>query len=465
MSQENGQSKQRVIILGGGFGGIYTALHLERALKDQPEIEILLVNQENFLLFTPMLHEIAASDLDPTDIVNPIHKLLKRTRFFCGSVDAIDLNGQTVTVSHGDTYHSHTIPYTHLVLALGAVSHFHGLPGLAENALTMKSLGDAIHLRNQMIASLEEADFECAKEARERLLTIVVAGGGFAGVETVAAVHDFIHGVLHFYKNLTPKNIRVVLVHSGKVLLPELDGSLGRYAGELMQKRGVEIRFGTRVQRYVDGIAQFSDGTSLQTCALVWTAGSAPNPILSTLSCAKEKGRVLVTESLQLTERKNVWALGDCAAIPTGSGTFHPPTAQHAIREAAVVATNITNSFAGKPLKTFRFRTLGQLASLGHRKGVAQVFGFRFSGFVAWWLWRTVYLMKLPRWEKRIRVALNWTLDVLFSKDTVQLPAVRSRIMRVPMTSDYHGTAMADIPGSALPKEDRRDEPGQVVTH
>ncbi len=440
--------KKQIVIVGGGFGGIYSALELEKCCRDEQEIEITLINQDNFLLFTPMLHEVAASDLDPTDIVNPIHKLLKKVRFFCGSADKIDLHKKTVTVSHGNSYHSHELQYDQLILAPGAVTHFYGLPGLSENALTMKSLGDAIHLRNQMIALLEEADFECCKELRGRLLTFVVAGGGFAGVETVAGMNDFLREVLPFYQNLTQSDLKIILVNSGKTILPELDHALGIYAGELLTKRGVEIHYNTRVAGYENNVVTLSDGASFESCSLVWTAGSIVNPILDGLPCKREKGKLLVDETLAVKEFPGVWALADCAAIPDGKGGFHPPTAQHAIREARVVARNIKATLEGGPTKKFKFKSLGQLASLGHRKGVAQIFGLRFSGFVAWWLWRTVYLMKLPRFEKRVRVAINWTLDVIFSKDTVQLPSGRATTLRVPMSiqgAEYSGAVRGSL--------------------
>ena len=433
----------RIVILGGGFGGVYTAIELEKQFSATDPVEVVLISQDNFLLFTPMLHEVAASDLEPTDIVNPLHKLLRRTKIFCGSVDSISLATKKVTVSHGSSYHSHELEYDHLVIALGSVSSFHGLPGLAENALTMKSLGDALSLRNQMIAHLEEADFECCKEMRSKLLTFVVAGGGFAGVETAAAVHDFLDDVIPIYRNLSREDLRIVLVHSGKVLLPELNAKLGSYAGELLGKRGVELRFGVRVTSFDQDVLTLSDNATIEASTLVWTAGNAPNPHLDKLTCLKEKGKILVNEELQVTSFEGVWALGDCAAIPNGEKGFHPPTAQHAIREARTIAKNIRASIDKRALTPFRFTTLGQLASLGHRRGVAQVFGFCFSGFIAWWMWRTIYLAKLPRMEKRVRVALNWTLDVLFSKDTVQLPLMRSGKMRIPMTTE-HSTITSD---------------------
>lgn len=443
---------RQIVILGGGFAGIYTALELDRLIARRQDVEVTLVNRENFLLFTPMLHEVAASDLDPTDIVNPIHKLLKRVKFFCGSLDRIDLQRKVVHVSHGDEFHAHELRFDHLVLALGNVAHFFDLPGLAQNALTMKSLGDAMHLRNQMIALLEEADFECCKSIRDRLLTFVVAGGGFAGVETAAAMQDFLLAALPNYSNLQKKDIKVILVHSGPTLLPELSAPLGEYAGTILGERGMEIKLNTRVQGFENRMAKLSDGSKFETCTLVWTAGSAPHPLLDGLDCAKLRGKVLVDATLQVRDQQGVWALGDCAAIPDSAGGYYPPTAQHAIREARRAARNIINVIDGSKPEPFHFKALGQLASLGARRGVAQIFGLRFSGFIAWWLWRSIYLMKLPRMEKRIRVALNWTLDVLFSKDTVQLPpqrSVRSELRLTTASPINHDIGLAAIPGTA----------------
>lgn len=420
-------TKKKIVIIGGGFGGVYSALYLERQFKDNSEIEITLVSQENFLLFTPMLHEVAASDLDANDIVNPLRKLLTKTSFFCGTVDAIHLPQKSITVSHGNTHHAHTLEYDFLVIALGSVTQYYGLPGLAENALSMKTLGDAIHLRNHIISLLEEADFDCSRDKRKSLLTFAVAGGGFAGVETAAAIHDFIVGIIKFYPHLKKDDITVLIAHSGKVLLPELSDSLGRYTGDLLKARGIDVRYETKVTGYESDVIQLNDGARVGAATLVWTAGSAPHPLIASLPCSKERARVLVNEMLEVTEFPGVYAVGDCAAIPDSArGGFHPPTAQHAIREAKTVAANIAAVIRGKSARPFRFKTLGQLASLGHHKGVAQVLGFRFSGIIAWLLWRTIYLMKLPRVEKRLRVAISWTLDIIFSKDNVQLPVTRS---------------------------------------
>ena len=420
-------NRTRILILGGGFGGLYVAIELEKTLARDPNVEITLINRENFFLFTPMLHEVAASDLDLTNIVNPIRKLLKRVNFFAGDVESIDVERKVVSVSHGIDHHHHDLPYDHLVLGLGSITNFYNLPGLEERALTMKSLGDAIHLRNRLIAQLEEADTECCAAIREPLLTFVVAGGGFAGVETVAGINDFVRGALHFYPNLMHSAIRMVLVHPGPVILPELGDKLGSYAQQKLAERGVDIRVNTKVTGVTDEGVTLSDGTFLSSKMLIWTAGTSPNPKLAPLPLPKERGRVIVDDTLEIPGWPGVWALGDCALVPdVTTGKYCPPTAQHALREARILAQNITASVRGGAKKKFSFTTIGQLAAIGRRTGVAQIFGINFSGFVAWWLWRTIYLSKLPRFEKKLRVALDWTLDLLFSKDLVQYLTFRA---------------------------------------
>ncbi len=419
---------RRILILGSGFGGLYAALRLQKVLHRELDVEVLLVNRENFFSFTPMLHEVAASDLDLTHIVNPVRKLLSRVKFFLGDVEAVDLAKRTVTVSHGSDHHHHELDYDQLVIALGSTTNFYGLPGLEESALTMKSLGDAIALRNRLIQNLEEADTECAAKAglRESLATFVVAGGGFAGVETLASINDFAREALRFYPQLRLQDLRMVLVHSGKTILPELDPKLGRYAEQKLAKRGVEMRLGTRVLGVSkDGVA-LSDGTTIPTQCLVWTAGTSPHPLVATLGCAKQAGRFLTNDRLEVVDQSGVWAIGDCAFIPGPDGKPHPPTAQHALRQGRVLADNVAAALRGKPGRPFTFNTIGQLATIGRRAGVAQIFGLRFSGFLAWWMWRTIYLSKLPRTEKKLRVMIDWTLDLLFSKDIVQYATVKS---------------------------------------
>ncbi len=423
--------KSRVLILGGGFAGVYAALEFER--RKDPDIEITLVNRDNFFLFTPMLHEIAASDLDITNIVNPVRKMLRHVDFFAGDVESIDLEKRAVVVSHGFDHHTHTLEYDHLVLALGSITNFFKIPGLEERAFTMKSLSDAIQLRNRLIGHLEEADTECAAKDREGLLTFVVAGGGFAGVETIASINDFLRDVLPFYPNLKPEMLRVVLVHPGEYILSELGEKLGRYADGKLRHRGVEVRCKTRVSGVTQREVQLDDGTRLTSFTLVWTAGASPNPTVDLLDCPKERGRLQVSEFLDVRTLSGVWAIGDCALVPDlTTGEFCPPTAQHAVREAKVLAHNIRAEIRGTPKKPFKFRTLGQLASIGRRTGVGQVLGIRFSGFLAWFLWRGIYWTKLPRVEKKVRVAIDWLLDVLFTKDFTQFMRPRAAVISIP---------------------------------
>jgi NADH dehydrogenase len=419
--------RTQIVILGGGFGGVYTAMHLEKQLAHAPNVDITLVNRENFFLFTPMLHEVAASDLDITHIVNPIRKLLHRTHFFEGDVEYIDLPNKCVGVSHGYEPHQHELPYDHLVLALGSITNFFNLPGLEDHALTMKSLGDAIQVRNRMIANLEEASSECAVQGRAPLLSVVVAGGGFAGVETIAGINDFLRESIKFYPNINEEMLRIVLVHPGEVILPELGPKLGSYAQKKLAQRGVDIRTNTRVTGVTEHGVSLSDGSTIPSCTVIWTAGTSSNPLLAALPGAKERGRVLVNAFMEVSEWPGVWALGDCALVPDRkTGAYYPPTAQHALREGKVLAHNITATLRAGQKKPFVFKTLGQLAAIGKRTGVANILGVNFSGFIAWWLWRTIYLSKLPRLEKKCRVMMDWTLDLMFSKDLVQFLTLRA---------------------------------------
>jgi NADH:ubiquinone reductase (H+-translocating) len=431
-------TKTRVLILGAGFGGLYAALEFEK--RRDPDVEVTLVAKDNYFLFTPMLHEVAASDLDLTNIVSPLRKLLRRVRTFVGDVQSVDLQAKRVTVVHGYTLHAHELEYDHLVLCLGSVTNFYGIAGLAERALPMKTLTDAITLRNRLISHLEEADTECAKSDRVPLLTFIVAGGGFAGVETMGSINDFVQAALPYYPNLKPSMIRMVLVHPGEHVLPELGPKLGHYAGRVLSARGIEIHPKTKVTAVTPREVTLSNGTHIESFTLVWTAGTSPCPILDRIALPKERGKLKATATLAVEGVPGVWAVGDCSLIPDvrQPGQFQPPTAQHASREGILLARNILATIHGKPLREFRFKTLGLLASIGQRVGVARVFGLNFSGFFAWWMWRTIYLSKLPSLEKKITVAMEWTLDLFFAKDFVQyLSADGTPHGSVPPTPEY----------------------------
>jgi NADH:ubiquinone reductase (H+-translocating) len=424
-------AKRRILILGGGFAGAYTALHLEKYLAGVPDVEIVLAARENFVLFTPMLHEVAASDVTVTDVVQPLRKMLRRTRVLIVDIESIDLAGKRVRVVRRDLAQAFDLSYDQLVLAIGAVPNFYRIPGIEEHAVTMKTLGDAILLRNRMIEALDVADNHPDENERKAMLTIVVAGGGFAGAETAGAVNDLVREAIRFYPNLREDMLRVVLVHAGEVILPELSESLGRYAQKQLSRRGVDIRLKTAVTGYDGKNLTLNDGTKITTRLVIWTAGITPSPLLSGLPCAIERGHILANARLQVPDWPGVWALGDCALVPDSlkPGKFCPPTAQHAIRQAAVLASNIVAEMRGQAIQPFRFKTLGLLAAIGRHAGVAEILGVRFSGLIAWWLWRAIYLSKLPGLQNKVRVSLDWALDLVFSKDIVELPTLRSPTM------------------------------------
>ena len=434
--------KKRILILGGGFAGAYTALHLEKQLRDAPDVEIALIARENFVLFTPMLSEVAGCDLEVTHIVQPLRKMLRHSRVGIADVESIDLVKKQVRIRHVGLAHTYDVPYDQLVLALGAVTNFYRTPGLEEHALTMKTLGDAILIRNRVIDALGLADNLPDETERRTMLTIVVAGAGFAGVETAGAVNDLLREAMKFYPGLKPDTSRVVVVHPGEVILPELSQSLGRYAEKQLALRGVEIRPKAKVTGYDGKEVLLDDGTKIATRILIWTAGITPPPLLSSLPCAIQRGRVVANDCLQVPNWPGVWALGDCALVPDplNPGQFYPPTAQHAIRQAATLATNIVSSMRGQPVQPFKFKIIGLLAIIGRRHGVAEIFGWQFSGYIAWCMWRAIYLGKLPGLQKKIRVAIDWMLDLVFSKDLVQLPTLRSATISE-AESSFTGTA------------------------
>jgi NADH dehydrogenase len=268
---------------------------------------------------------------------------------------------------------------------------------------------------------------------RVPLLTFVVAGGGFSGVETAGAINDFLREAIKSYPHLSTSTLRVVLVHSGERVLPELSEKLGQYATRKLEQHGIEVRLNTRVASAEDDCVTLSDGTRLAAHTLVWTVGNAANPLLSDLPCVTKRGRVCVDEHLEAIDAPGVWALGDGAHAQDDNGKPYPATAQHALRQGKVVACNIAASLSGELKTRFRFKSLGQMATIGRRTGVAQIFGCQFSGFVAWWMWRTIYLAKLPRLEKKVRVALDWTLDLFFSRDLVQHSSSSTRELGLAM--------------------------------
>jgi len=356
------------------------------------------------------------------DTVSPIRRMLPRTDLHVRGIESIDIAKQTITTTPGFRQQPHAIHYDHLVIALGNVTDFRGLRGLPEHAIPFKNLGDALHIRNHIIHVLEEAAIEHMDERlRKQLLTFVVAGGGFSGVEVVAEINDFVREVVRNYPQIDAGDVRVVLLHALDRILPELDEKLALYAQKILARRGVEIRLNTKLEAATGEEAILVDKTRIPTKTLISTVPSSPNPLTDLVDLPKERGRLKVDRSLLVAGTENVWALGDCALVPMSDGGVCPPTAQFAIRQAKTAAHNIVSALRGGDRKSFQFKELGKLGVLGHRSAVAQVFGVNVSGFLAWFLWRTIYLMKLPGWGRRLKVAASWTFDLFLPPELVQL--------------------------------------------
>ncbi len=429
---------KRIVIIGGGFAGVYAAQALERKLRRRKDVEILLFCRENYTVFQPMLAEVISGTIGITDVVCPLRRMLKRTHVHVREVESIDVENKTISVAAGFRPHAHVERYDHLIIAPGTVTDFRGLPGLPEHALPFKNLSDALTLRSQVIRALEEADVEGDDlELRKQLLTFVVAGGGFSGVEVVAELNDFVRHVAKLYRRINPKEIRVVLVHAQDRILPEMKPKLGVFAQKILRKRGVELMLGYRLQAATGESAVLAGpgGTvTVPTKTLVSTIPASPHPLVDSLKLLKAKnGRLLVDGTLRVKDHDDLWALGDCAIVPTKDGTPCPPTAQHATRQAQLVAENISAMMdvegeeQGSPhartpkLREFDFKGLGKMGSLGRRNAVAEIFGISISGFLAWFLWRTIYLAKMPGWGRRIKVATSWTLDLFLAPELVEL--------------------------------------------
>lgn len=423
------EKRKRVVILGGGFGGIYTAMYLEKALKRRNDFDIVLINKENYFVFQPLLAEVISGSIGLLDTVSPIRRMLPRTSLHVREVESIDTQTKTIKTTPGFNLNPRSIHYDHLVLALGNVTDFRGLRGLPEHAIPFKNLSDALYIRNHVIHVLEEAAVEeRGSDLRRQLLTFVVAGGGFSGVEVAAELNDFIRRVIKNYPQIDEREISVVLLHALDRILPELDEKLAVYAQKILAKRGVDVRLNTKLSAATSVEALMEDGSRIPTRTLISTVPSSPNPLIDSLSLPKERGRLRVDSTLVVEGTNNVWALGDCALVPMKDGGLCPPTAQFAIRQAKTAADNIVASIRGEETREqFQFKELGKLGALGHRSAVAQVFGINLSGFLAWFMWRTIYLMKLPGWGRRLKVAASWTFDLFLPPELVQLKLANSQ--------------------------------------
>jgi NADH dehydrogenase len=419
----------RVVILGGGFAGATTAQQLEQQFGADPTVAFTLVSDTNALLFTPMLAEVAASSLEPTHISTPLRTSLRRTDVVRGRVEQIDLERRCVSLAADARAPARTIRFDHLVLALGSVSNYLGMRQVQELSFDFKSLADAMQIRNHVIDMFERADREPDPATRLALLTFVVAGGGFAGAELAGGLNDFARGMLAYYPNIPPEELRIILIHSRERILPELSAPLAEYARERMATRGVTFKLNTRVAGARPGLVVLQPGEEIHTETLVWTAGTTPNPLVTTLPVEHDKrGAVVVEGSMAVPGQPGLWALGDCAVVPNRqTAATCPPTAQFALRQAKMLAHNIHASVHGRPLTPFRFESLGALCVVGHHTACAELTipfsggkTVRFSGLFAWLLWRSIYLSKLPGLERKVRVLSDWVIELFFPRDIVQ---------------------------------------------
>lgn len=416
--------RKEILILGGGFAGVYTARALEKLVRPG-EANITLVNRENYWVYQPMLSEVISGSIGVANVVSPIRRLCPRTNLVTREIEDIDLVNKVVTASPGFRPRQLKLKYDYLVIALGNVTNFYGMPGMFENAFPFKTLADAMLLRNHVIRTLEEADVEEDPELRRKLLTFVVGGGGFSGVEVIAELNDFVRAVKRNYLRLRPEPHRCVLVHSRNRILQEMAEPLALFAQKTLRKRGVEIVLEDRLVAATSEKAILKSGAEIACKTIVCTVPSTFPPVIDMLKCPKEKGKLIVNSALELKDHEGVvWALGDCASVKNVAGSEAPPTAQHAIREATTAAINIAAAIRqggrGGERAQFAFQGLGTLGSLGHGAAVAQILGVKLSGFVAWLLWRCIYLMKMPGLNRKARIASDWMLHLLFPPDLAQ---------------------------------------------
>lgn len=420
----------RIVVLGGGFAGVAVARRLERKLR-RDEAEIALVSRDNFTLFTPMLPEVSSGGLEPRHVATPVRAQLHRTTFVLGEIANLDLAARSVEARHPITGDVTRLEYDHVVLALGSVTSTFGIPGVAEHTLPLKTLEDAETLRNRVVAALEQAVVTPPGPERARLLTFAVVGGGYTGCECAGELVDFFRSVVPFYRPLRLADVRMILIEAGSALLPDLPAAMGRYTSKHLARRNVELLIGDGVTALdADGIA-LQSGARVPCATVVWSAGVRPSPVLRELpGCTYARnGGIVVNEDMSAVGCAGVWALGDSAWIPDRPGAdladktaWYPPTAQHAIREGPVLADNLIATLRGKPTKPFRYTSMGTMASLGGRRGVAALpGGFVLTGFAAWFLWRSYYLARLPGADRRVRVALDWLLGLIFPRDIAEL--------------------------------------------
>ena len=415
----------RIVIIGGGFAGVTLAQQLERLTSD--ETEIVLLSGENHLVFSPLLAEAVGREISPLHVIVPGRQMVRRTRWLTARATEVDWAGREVHyVSPGGERGK--LGFDHLVIACGSVVDLSAVPGLAAYAYPLKTLGDAAFLGNDLIGRLEEAAVKSNPAERRRLLTVVVIGGGFSGVEVAGAINDFLARALRFYPQLNAEDVRIILLQRGDRILPELQAeSLSQFALRKLRARGIDVRLDTAAREASAGSVLLQTGERIETDTVICTVGNATNPFVKTLGLPLERGRLKTDPDMRVTGLSNVWALGDSACIPNAwDGKPSPPTAQFATRQAKQLAANLVRVLKNQPTRPFSFKPLGMMASIGHHNAVAEVFGLHLSGFPAWFLWRGAYLTKMPTFLRKVEVAIDWAWSALFRPNITQLQMART---------------------------------------
>jgi NADH dehydrogenase len=431
------RNKRKILILGGGFAGLECTRKLEKYFKDESEIEIVLVSEDNFLLFTPMLPQVASGMIETRHIVMPIRTITKKAIFYEGRVKNIDPYGKIVNLWGSANKRGISIHYDFLVVALGSETNFFGMSDLEKNAYQMKTLNDAVLVRNRIIDMLEQAENETNPILKKSLLTIVIVGGGFAGIETAGEIMDLLLDVRKYYPNIKKDDIRVIVLEALPNILPGFTEGLAKFAQEKLTHHGIEIKVQTAVTSFdgdevmikrldVDKDADDSIISSIQSKTVIWTAGVTPVNTIKRSLFKTDKGKIIVDQNLEVKDFPGVFAIGDCALF-FDPKTMKPfaPTAQIAEAQAKIAAKNLYALIKNKEKTKFVYESKGQMAIIGKRTGIASFLGMNIHGIVAWILWRNVYLSKIPTWDKRFRVFLDWAADILFDRDISRLKFMR----------------------------------------
>jgi NADH dehydrogenase len=413
----------RIVILGGGFAGSTLATALEKLLPR--DCRITLVSRDNHITYHPLLAEVVGASILPGHVVAPLRQMVRRTCVRMVPVSDIDLEKREL---HYLGEGNGVIPYDHLVLACGVNANLRLVPGLARYALPLKTLGDALFIRNRILSRLEQASLQTTAHLRRWLTTFIILGGGFSGVEVAGEIADFLHASLKYYPDIDPADCQVCLLHAGDRILPELSPSLGEFALRKMRHRGLDIRLNARAARIDARTVEMTDGERITGGTIICTIGTAPNPLIEALPLPKVRGRIETNPDMSVPGQPGLWALGDCAHINNAwNDQPAPPTAQFATREAECLASNIVFTLHGEDTRPFRFKPLGALSTIGHNKAVAEIFGLRISGFVAWLIWRGVYLLKVPTLARKVRVFFEWNWGMLFPVDIAHLGFTRTK--------------------------------------